>query len=258
MGLLIGSGVSLGSGIGLSYPDPNLLPITAGCIQDLDADKGITLDGVTSRVETWTDQLGTIDATQTTDANQPAYTSSNASFSSHSSVNGNGLAYWMNMDALSTALSGNDTPFYYISAYKNIEPTSDDYLWACSDNSTFTHFVGHRFSSSEYVSVRQGGDTATSRSGGTTDSSSHIVEMDFTGTNITIRVDGTEIVNTAQDHATVTTVRAVLFGLWYNSNIILHTNVEIARHSIFTTRPSAGDQTVLRNHFSSLYGITVS
>ncbi len=262
MSLRIGKFVHFGPSISAGKDPPLELPFTTGLLQDLDAERGVSTDPVTGKVATWADQSdNNNDATQTTDANQPAFAAANTNFNRRPSVNGDGIAYWMQIDSVATALTGDDIPFYIIMAGRWLStPSADVTIWGLNSSISTTDFHYLRADSTpEWESIRrEAGGGAISVTGGTPNTSTAIIEYVFDGTTTKIIIDGIEVANAAQNVASLSLDRAQLFARRPGASADTFGDIEIARIATYTTVPSDANKETLRKAFSAWYGIAIT
>ena len=245
---------------------PLVLPFTTGILQILDAAAAnITLDSVTSRVSSWADTSGLgNDATQATDANQPVYTAANSNFPNSQgvaqpSVDGDGSAYFLLMDAIATALTGDDTPWYFITAFRIAVISQTETLWSLDDASAAAPYHRiHQRADDKYRTERDG-DTGGAKiaDAGTTDTDPHVFDVEFTGTAMSMWVDGTAIqTDFASDADTATGLDiATLLARRASGTAALHLDAEIANFATYSTVPSDANKTILRNAFNYWYTV---
>ena len=134
-GVRLGANMNIGGGLDSTIPDGLL----SGSATVLNADRGIILDGVTGRVSNWNDQLGSIDCTQATDSAQPDYIAINPQFGGHSSVAGDGSAYWMEIDGYATLMNGDDAETYRVLVLRAPQLATLSYVLSVNANETRTN-----------------------------------------------------------------------------------------------------------------------
>ena len=242
----------------------NLPVIGTAYIQNLNAERGVTLDGVTSRVETWLTQEGSgTDATQTVDANQPAFTGFEVDFNNHSLISGDAAAYYMRMDGLATShLTGDDVPFYICFAGRFVTNGADPVIFSMNKAADATHYHSLENSGVSFKGLREAGDTLTTVTGTnvTPDAYFHIFEYIFTGTTLTIRIDGVDAITVgAQNNAAITLTTSSLFAfLASGTTPSNYSDLQIANWAVCEAVPTEHDQSIVRNFMQDTYGFKPS
>lgn len=114
---------------------------------------------------------------------------------------------FLEANALSSSFTGSDMPFTLLMAFKKITNVGTDGLLYLSSSSSGTPLHGVRTNAAaSYDSVRRDDAAVLSlRTGGTPDTSPHVLTVAFSGTAVTATLDGTTIINNlAHDVGTIT------------------------------------------------------
>lgn len=198
-------------------------PVIGGCKLWLDATKGVTKDG-SNLVSQWNDQSGNGNhATQGTGANQPTWTAAS------SGINGNPfLAFssassqYMTANGAATTFSGSDKPFSLAIVFKKTTNSGTQNYFALGRASSTTpvHQLYTNGSSNYAFYRRDDASSSVTTGAGTPDTSTHVVTVVFTGTDISIWVDGTNVVSAFAANVGTATFDTVGIGAWSSTSIL--------------------------------------
>ena len=254
-GVRLGANMNIGGGLDSTIPDGLL----SGSATVLNADRGIILDGVTGRVSNWNDQLGSIDCTQATDSAQPDYIAINPQFGGHSSVAGDGSAYWMEIDGYATLMNGDDAETYRVLVLRATQLATLSYVLSVIANDTSTNADYFSTSGSGNFNCSRAADaTSVLQSLGPYDTDPHIIELIHTGgTTLTATLDGVvKLDAVAYDTDPLAVPLGTLFGHRFNGSPTGFSATEMTQMIFDPIIPSAGNRTTLRGFLGEIYGIS--
>lgn len=191
---------------GLRWYDP-----TAGVFQD---SAQTTPAGDGQVVGGWVDQSGNDDASASSTA-RPTYDADGF---------GAGLpgilfagSHILSLDSFAAQLTGEDQPYTLVVALKKTNNTGAQVFFGAGSSSSPNPQIYNYTANlaANYTCVRRadtGGGTVVTASGGTPNTSAHVLTLVFTGAAVTLRVDGVAVIdNAALNNATMTLDR-VAFG----------------------------------------------
>ncbi len=237
-----------------------VLPYTANMLQRLDAGRGITPDIITGRAAAWADLDSGLanNATQPTDADQPAITRRNESalFNGRPFVSGDGVSRHMTMDSIATALTGDDTPFYIIAAININTPTQ---MWWTIDSSlNGTHFHYQQLNTTTWRSRRRAGDATSDVNAGALVAPPRIFEIAFDGAETSMWDNGAQIVaGAAQANVALAVDQATLFARRPSGVANAFGDNDLADLVTYFALPADSDKADLRHAMGAWYGATV-
>lgn len=157
----------------------------------------------------------------------------------------------------SSLVGGSDTPFTLFLVGQHLTVASGDRVMVGMFNSASTADIWDLFAhtaTSQYESLKR--DHATlpaSLFGGTPDTSKHIVDVIHSGTNLSVNVDGSNIISAAQNVGSMTVDRMVIGASYGNSLPANFGNYRLARLLGFTGALGSTDVDYVRSVLASAY-----
>ncbi len=117
-----------------------------------------------------------------------------------------GVDDFLEANGLAALFSGTDLPFSVFMAFKKLSNTSTDGLFSISSSSSGTpfHIIRTNAATSFDSSRRDDASAAVVRSGGTPDTSAHVLAVAFDGQNVLATLDGSQIVSNTQNVGALT------------------------------------------------------
>ena len=174
---------------------PYTLPVIDALLAEYDASKGAGLNG--TDLSGLADQApgadGTYDLSQSTEASQPAYNTTDTDFNGHPSFTLDGSADFMeNLAALGAVIAGDDQPFTWVVVCK---VTNNGTVLALRDDESLpAHNIGRVAAPNRHQTVRHDGVTQKfSAVASTWDANAHVQIHTFDGTTGAWHEDGAEI-----------------------------------------------------------------
>jgi hypothetical protein len=208
----------------------------------------------------WVDKSGNGYAvTQGTTANKPTMTVN--------SINGiaapvfDGGDYLTN-GPLGALFSGSDVPFTVAAVFKQNSVAASQYMWAFGNSGNDLPFHASRLyqtGSLKYMSYRSDNTGATATpSGGTNDISPHVGYLVFTGTTVSIVIDGTAVVSGAASDVGALTVNQFAMGGLLRTSFSLGFNGPIGELVVINRAITSVEAGQLNRYMGSQWGISVS
>lgn len=210
---MLGNGIAIGKSAGaLAWWDQS-------AFAHWRSDKGITLNG--SDVSSWLAGGDVYDLVQSTPADQPAYSASDANFNSNPSLTADGVSEVLREVAGAGTVGrdvggGDDQPWTVIVAMKMTATGGTDVIWDMAQASSGNYYHAILSSGGE-IPYHERRDTAASQQVGlaSTGTVTHILTMMFHGTTVSSWIDNVLDINGAAldrvDFGT-NTDRAALFA----------------------------------------------
>jgi hypothetical protein len=219
--------------------------------------KGI-VDG--DPVQNWTDKSSNrFEAVQATAVSKPVW--KDAIINSKPVVRFDGSDDLMAADAIATALTGDDKPYTIALVTKQTGPLSgSDTFYSLGRSSTnvpFDELVAN--GTSQYETQRQddyGSDDQ--ETGGTPDTASHVLVVTFTGTAVSVHLDGTAIVDNQTHNVDEMTVDQFTLGALRTNANSNYLKGDIAELIVYSDAKSAADRGRLEQYLGNKYGITIA
>lgn len=170
----------------------------AGLLAWWKSDAGITL--VSGAVDSWADQSGNSHtASAAASTNRPAYSTV---INGKTVLTFDGSSDYLTANALATHLNGNDTPFTVMFSAKptTTSPATNMILFAPGQSTSvnYFHIVGYRTTGyiiSQRRAVNSGDQVIVDSSPTSYTTTMAVVSMVFTGTAVSIYINGTVVVN---------------------------------------------------------------
>lgn len=228
-----------------------------GLVQELDADVGVTYTlGLV--LSSWADQSGN-GYTATPLAGSLGLTGllEDKFFANHASITLNGVNDSLIADALASTFSGTTKPFYIVQVIRDITLPTNGSFWCFGRSSSGTPFDYFRTVGAAPYRHQRRNDAGSlvAGDGGTPNTTqSHITEVTWDGSNTSVWIDGTLIVNNvALAGGAMTVDRFTIGSARTNAGGSQFGNFALTRHLIYSAIPSTADQTWLRQYLKTRY-----
>lgn len=235
----------------------------SGFVLDIDAHFNVTIDSSTGTpcVATILNRTGASDSFANGNTSlQPVFEANGwvGSYTRPSMLSDGANDYLLCTTSMaSTLVGGNDTAFslFAVGQHLNVATTNRVIVNMC--NSASTADIWDIFAApgtSQYTSLkRDHAATAVSLSGGTPDTAKHCIDAIHSGTNLSVNVDGTNIISASQNVGSMTVDRMVLFATFGNSVPANFANYRLARLLAFTGALTSTDADYVRSVLTSMY-----
>ena len=171
-----------------------------------------------------------------------------------------GSADYMTASSISTALSGSDKPFTIISAIEKASNSGTDAIFSLGNTGDANPFHEIRTeAANNYESHRSDDSPSTvTDSGGTPDTDPHIVSVTFTGTAVSIHVDGAVVVDDQAHDVGTMTVNQFAVGALVKNAVSNYFAGDISEWSIYSVAKSAADRNQVEKRLGAKYGVSVA
>jgi len=225
----------------------------AGCVLWVPSEYAFTDAGKTTPcgnndlIYTGDDQSdGNNDATQATESKRLIYLTNQ--LDGYPAWRGDGVDDGLSCDALAPIFSGSDTPMTVFMIYKIITLESYGRFWGFS-NIGVTVYEQFRIGAYSYNLFRHDGVAFVSELGTVqADTNWHYLILNFTGTTLTLRIDGVvDIDDVAFD------VGVCTFTTFSFPDLGYPLNMDHAEMAIYNSSLSAGDMTLLETYATTKY-----
>ena len=250
----------VGEGQALSYPpQPASLKLWTSANIGVFADTGLTTPQTTDGglVGGWRDRSRAgNNATQGAAADQPVFRA--AGINGHPAIQFTAAnTQWLNVDTLAASFSGTNLPATIVTALQLANTTAECVLGIANSgsNSRLQSYVSTAVNG--WRSLRSG-DTGTNATitGGTPDTSPHIVEWVSTGTTMQIFVDGVSVAGPSAQSVNAMTVNVAEIGAINIAGVMqLFLSALIGDLYVYSLALGATDRATIRRHLGAKYGI---
>ena len=171
-----------------------------------------------------------------------------------------GSADYMTASSISTALSGSDKPFTIISAIEKASNSGTDAIFSLGNTGDANPFHEIRTeAANNYESHRSDDSPSTvTDSGGTPDTDPHIVSVTFTGTAVSIHVDGAVVVDDQAHNVGTMTVNQFAVGALVKNAVSNYFAGDISEWSMYSVAKSSADRNQVEKRLGAKYGVSVA
>ena len=201
----------------------------------------------------WFDQSGNgKDATQVTTTRQPLYTASAINSLPAPTFDGNNDH--LDADGIATSLSGDDVAWHFFCVHRQDNTPATQYFFNSLEvgNQGLLHI---RWASTVYACNKRDDASAAANLVSivlTTDPDVRVHDLDHSGTALTWKRDGTDILTEGASDLGVTTLDVFSYG---RNTLALDGPLPEA---LFFTDPSSADASTIRQSMGDYYGVTIS
>lgn len=161
----------------------------------------------------------------------------------------------LTMDGLASLFSGTDQPFSMVMVAKKIGNVGNGTYFSFSRSSSVTPLHLLRTNTTvSYGSVRRDdANTLSNLTAGTPDTTAHVLAWVFTGTAVTLHIDGTSTIGAAQDVGAMT-VDQVDIGAVHSITASDFANMDVGEVILASTALSDADRIFLQGYLKTRWG----
>lgn len=224
----------------------------AGCKLWLDATRGITKDG-SNLVSQWDDQSGQGNHATQSGSNRPTWVAPTSGINGNAYINfASASTKYMVANAAASPFTGSDKAFTVSTAYRKTtnSGTQNYFVFGRSSSTTPVHQLYDNGSAYAFFR-RDDASSSANSSGGTVNTSTHVVTVVFSGTALSLWVDGTLTINNAAANVGTMTLNTVGIGAWSTTSALQPFNGDICEMVLHDTALGTSDRQALEEYLAA-------